>query len=93
MKLIKTDQDIIVGLDIGTTKIAVLIGTKNEFGKIEILSIGKSESIGVQRGVVVNIQDTIESIKQATADAIKNLDIRSFDNQDKKLEVEKDTKK
>jgi cell division protein FtsA len=88
MKLIKTDQDIIVGLDIGTTKIAVLIGTKNEFGKIEILSIGKSESIGVQRGVVVNIQDTIESIKIATADAVKNLDIRSSEDQSKKLEVE-----
>ena len=60
MKLIKTDQDIVVGLDIGTTKIAVLVGTKNEYGKIEILSIGKSESKGVQRGVVVNIQETIE---------------------------------
>ena len=88
MKLIKTNQEIIVGLDIGTTKIAVLIGTKNEFGKIEILSIGKCESIGVQRGVVTNIQDTIESIKMATADAIKNLDLRSSEDQTKKLEIE-----
>lgn len=88
MKLIKKDQDIIVGLDIGTTKIAVLVGTKNEFGKIEILSIGKSESKGVQRGVVVNIQETIESISLAVQDAMKNADIHSAEDQTKKLEIE-----
>ena len=88
MKLIKTNQDIIVGLDIGTTKIAVLVGTKNEYGKIEILSAGRFESKGVQRGVVVNIQETIESIKAAVNDAIKNLDIRDAEDQSKKLAIE-----
>ncbi|MFN5181907.1 MAG: cell division protein FtsA [Bacteroidota bacterium] len=88
MKLIKTHQDIVVGLDIGTTKIAVLVGTKNEFGKIEILSAGKCESKGVQRGVVVNIQETIESIKNAVAEAIKNLDLRDAEDQSKKLVIE-----
>ena len=88
MKLIKTNQDIIVGLDIGTTKIAVLVGTKNEFGKIEILSAGRCESKGVQRGVVVNIQETIESIKNAVADALKNLDLRDAEDQSKKLVIE-----
>lgn len=88
MKLIRTDQDIVVGLDIGTTKIAVLVGTKNEFGKIELLSVGKSDSKGVQRGVVVNIQETIESIKTAVADAVKNLDLRNAEDQSKRLEIE-----
>jgi hypothetical protein len=56
---------IVVGLDIGTTKIACFVGKKNEHGKIEILSMGKSESLGVMRGVVANIQKTIQSINAA----------------------------
>jgi len=56
---------IVVGLDIGTTKIACFVGKKNEHGKIEILSMGKSESLGVMSGVVSNIKQTIESIKLA----------------------------
>ena len=58
-----------VGLDIGTTKIVAIIGRENEYGKIEILGIGKSKSLGVHRGVVNNIVRTIESIKQAVEDA------------------------
>ena len=56
---------IVVGLDIGTTKIACFVGRKNDHGKIEILSMGKSESLGVMSGVVSNIQKTISSIKLA----------------------------
>ena len=59
------NQELVVGLDIGTTKIAAIVGFKNQFGKVEILSIGKSESLGVHRGVVANIEQTIESIKNA----------------------------
>ncbi len=59
------NQELVVGLDIGTTKIAAIVGFKNQFGKVEILSIGKSESLGVHRGVVANIEQTIESIKAA----------------------------
>lgn len=55
-------QDIVAGLDIGTTKIACIVGRKNEQGKIEILGMGKSRSDGVSRGVVANIQKTVESI-------------------------------
>ncbi len=62
---IPENAELVVGLDIGTTKIAAIVGYKNEFGKVEILSIGKSESLGVQRGVVANIEQTIESIKSA----------------------------
>ena len=48
------NSGIIVGLDIGTTKIAVIVGRKNEHQKIEILGYGKVPSIGVKRGVVAN---------------------------------------
>lgn len=58
-------SELVVGLDIGTTKIAAIVGRKNEFGKVEILGFGKAESLGVQRGVVANIEQTIESIKAA----------------------------
>jgi cell division protein FtsA len=65
---------VVVGLDIGTTKIACFIGTKNEHGKIEIISMGKSESLGVQRGVVSNINSTVESIKRAVDEAKSRLE-------------------
>ncbi len=62
-------SDIIVGLDIGTTKIACIVGRRNENGKIEILGHGKTESIGVKRGVVSNIEDTVNSIRKAVEEA------------------------
>tara|TARA_B100001758_G_scaffold66541_1_gene55592 strand:+ start:3237 stop:4562 length:1326 start_codon:yes stop_codon:yes gene_type:complete len=58
-----------VGLDIGTTKIVAMVGSKNEFNKVEILGIGKSQSLGVHRGVVNNITQTIQSIQQAVEEA------------------------
>ena len=60
---------IAVGLDIGTTKIVAMIGRYNEYGKLEILGLGKSKSLGVHRGVVNNITQTIQSIRQAVIDA------------------------
>ena len=62
-------SNISVGLDIGTTKIVAMVGDKNEFGKVEILGIGKSKSLGVHRGVVNNITQTIQSIHQAVEEA------------------------
>ncbi len=62
-------QNIAVGLDIGTTKIVAMIGKKNEYGKLEILGVGKSKSLGVHRGVVNNITQTIQSIQAAVAEA------------------------
>ncbi len=59
------EQPIIVGLDIGTTKIAAIAGRKNEFGKLEILGFGRSNSSGVQHGMVLNIDQTIRSIQNA----------------------------
>ena len=63
------NENIAVGLDIGTTKIVAMIGRKNEYGKMEILGIGKAKSLGVHRGVVNNITQTIQSIQQAVQDA------------------------
>ncbi len=65
-----------VGLDIGTTKIVAIIGKENEYGKIEILGIGKSKSLGVHRGVVNNITQTIKSIQQAVEEAEANSGLR-----------------
>lgn len=61
-----------VGLDIGTTKIVAIIGKENEYGKIEVLGIGRSRSLGVHRGVVNNITQTIQSIQQAVDQAVAN---------------------
>ena len=58
-----------VGLDIGTTKIVVMVGEKNQFNKVKILGVGKSQSLGVHRGVVNNITQTIQSIKIAVDEA------------------------
>jgi len=63
------EKNISVGLDIGTTKIVAMVGSRNEFKKLEILGIGKSQSLGVHRGVVNNITQTIESIKYAIEEA------------------------
>jgi cell division protein FtsA len=60
-----SEQPIIVGLDIGTTKIAAIAGRKNEFGKLEILGFGRANSNGVQHGMVLNIDQTIKAIQTA----------------------------
>ena len=71
------NKNISVGLDIGTTKIVAMIGSKNQFGKLETLGIGKSKSLGVHRGVVNNITQTIKSIQQAVqeAESLSNIKI------------------
>ena len=61
--------EIVVGLDIGTTKIACLVGRKTDHGKIEILGVGKAPSVGVTRGVVSNIEKTVQSIRMAVEEA------------------------
>lgn len=66
------DENIVVGLDIGTTKIVCMVGRKNEFNKIEVLGVGKSESHGVTRGVVSNIEKTVSAIHEAVNQAEDN---------------------
>lgn len=67
-------SEIVVGLDIGTTKIACIVGRKTEHNKIEILAMGKSESVGVTRGVVSNIEKTVQSIRAAVEEAQARID-------------------
>lgn len=63
------NDKIVVGLDIGTTKICALVGRKNEYGKLEILGMGKAVSEGVVRGIVSNIDKTVDAIKKAIRQA------------------------
>lgn len=72
------DSPIVVGLDIGTTKICVTVGRRSGARKIEILGVGKAESSGVSRGVVANIQKTVNSIMQAVEEASgqSNVDVK-----------------
>ncbi len=59
------EQPVIVGLDIGTTKIACIAGRKNEYGKLEIVGFGRANSNGVKHGQVLNIDETIKAIRSA----------------------------
>ncbi|MDH5365361.1 MAG: cell division protein FtsA [Cyclobacteriaceae bacterium] len=72
------NDKIVVGLDIGTTKICAIVGRKNEFGKLEVLGMGKAESDGVIRGIVTNIDKTVTAIQKAVREAenTSGIDIR-----------------
>ena len=65
----KNNNELVVGLDIGTTKICAIVGRKNEFGKLEILGMGTAVSEGVIRGMVTNINSTMQSIVKAVREA------------------------
>ncbi|MBB6612036.1 cell division protein FtsA [Pontibacter sp. Tf4] len=69
------NDKIVVGLDIGTTKVCALVGRRNEFGKLEILGMGKAASEGVVRGMVSNIDKTVEAIVKAVKQAEAQADI------------------
>ena len=73
------NSEFIVGLDIGTTKICAIVARKNEHGKIEVVGIGRSESLGVSRGVVANIDKTVDAINKAVKEAeeISQVSIRN----------------
>ncbi|MEQ1745773.1 MAG: cell division protein FtsA [Saprospiraceae bacterium] len=64
-ELAPQSHDVVVALDIGTTKVCCLAGRKNTHGKLEILGVGKVESVGVLRGVVSNIEKTVTAIHEA----------------------------
>ena len=65
-------NELYIGLDIGTTKIVAMIGIVNEYEKLKIIGVGKSKSLGVHRGVVNNISQTIQSIQGAIHEAENN---------------------
>lgn len=62
-------DEIVVGLDIGTTKIAAVVGRKDQYDKINIVGVGQYPSQGLRRGVVINIKKTVESIQKAVEQA------------------------
>lgn len=72
------NDKIVVGLDIGTTKIVVIVGHKNDYGKLDVLGMGKAVSDGVVKGKVINIEKTILAIKKAVEEAedISGIDIK-----------------
>ncbi|MCL7989148.1 cell division protein FtsA [Sphingobacterium sp. lm-10] len=75
---LEKENPIVVGLDIGTTKICVTVGRRSGSNKVELLGVGKAESAGVSRGVVANIQKTVDSIREAVsiAEGQSNVDIK-----------------
>ncbi len=65
----KSDRNLIVGLDIGTSKVAAIVGEMNEDGEIEVIGIGSHPSRGLKKGVVVNLEATVQSIQRAIEEA------------------------
>ncbi len=65
----KTERNLIVGLDIGTSKVAAVVGEITSDGNIEVIGIGKSISRGLKKGVVVNLESTVQSIQRAIEEA------------------------
>ena len=62
-------EQYLVGLDVGTSKIAVIVGEVMEGDELDIIGIGGSESEGIKRGAVVNLEAAVESIKKAVEEA------------------------
>jgi cell division protein FtsA len=65
----KSDRNLIVGLDIGTSKVVALVGEVSPDGSIEVIGMGRHSSKGLKRGVVVNIEATVHSIQRAVEEA------------------------
>lgn len=64
-------EQIVVGLDIGTTKIAAIVAQRDQYGKLKVLGLGKAPSLGVTRGEVTNIKQTTDAIIEAVSEAEK----------------------
>src|SRR5881227_3717389 len=65
----RADRNLIVGLDIGTSKVVALVGEVGLDGSIELLGLGSQPSRGLKKGVVVNIESTVQSIQRAIEEA------------------------
>ena len=66
-----TNEQIVAAVDIGTTKIVSLVGRLNDLGKLEVLGISQTPSKGVKRGVVLNIEETVNAIQTTTSEAVE----------------------
>jgi cell division protein FtsA len=69
-------SNIVIGLDIGTTKVCVVVAEKDDVGKLNVLGKGRANSDGLQRATVVNINKTVDAIRKAVADAERESSIR-----------------
>ena len=65
----QNESNLIVGLDIGTSKVVAIVGELNSSGELEIIGIGSHRSVGLKKGVVVNIESTVQSIQRAVEEA------------------------
>ena len=65
----KSDKGLIVGLDIGTSKVVAIVGEVQEDGELEVIGVGSHPSRGLKKGVVVNIESTVSSIQRAVEEA------------------------
>src|ERR1700736_2576839 len=65
----RSDRNLVVGLDIGTSKVVAIVGEIKSDGALEIIGIGSHPSRGLKKGVVVNIESTVQSIQRAVEEA------------------------
>jgi cell division protein FtsA len=65
----RTERNLIIGLDIGTSKVAAIVGELTESGNLEVIGIGITASRGLKKGVVVNLESTVLSIQRAIEEA------------------------
>lgn len=65
----KSDRNLIVGLDIGTSKVSCIVGEVNPEGEVEVIGLGTHPSRGLKKGVVVNLEATVQSIQRAVDEA------------------------
>ena len=65
----KVERNLIVGLDIGTSKVATIVGELTDEGEIEVIGIGSTSSRGLKKGVVINLESTVQSIQRAVEEA------------------------
>ncbi|NOR81855.1 MAG: cell division protein FtsA [Methyloprofundus sp.] len=63
------ERNLIVGLDIGTSKVAAIVGEVNEAGEVEVIGVGSTPSRGLKKGVVINLESTVNSIQRAVEEA------------------------
>ncbi len=67
--MIKSEKNLMVGLDIGTSFIKAIVGIINEDNEIDFLGVGRSKSLGMKRGVVIDISATVQSIEKSVEEA------------------------
>src|SRR3970282_2750358 len=65
----KGDENLVVGLDIGTSKVLAILGEVTATGEVEVIGVGHHPSRGMKKGVVVNIESTVQSIQRAIEEA------------------------